>query len=61
MPPQRQRLTTEELSRIMGMLECGSSQQGLPSSLTMTLREGRKTGRALTPSVGSACSRGTKS
>ena len=30
MPPQRQRhqLTTEELSRVMGILECGSSQQG---------------------------------
>ena len=35
MPPQRQRhqLTTEELSRVMGILECGSSQQGLSSSL----------------------------
>ena len=27
------RLTTENLSSVMGMLECGSSQQGLPSSL----------------------------
>ena len=35
MPPQRQRhqLTIEELSRVMGILECGSSQQGLSSSL----------------------------
>ena len=35
MPPQRQRfqLTTEKLSRVMGILECGSSQQGLSSSL----------------------------
>ena len=39
MPPQRQRqrqrrrLTTGSLSRVMGMLNCGCSQQGLPSSL----------------------------
>ena len=33
MPPQRQcrRLTTEELARAMGMLECGSSQRRVAS------------------------------
>ena len=33
MPPQRQcrRLTTEELARALGMLECGSSQRRVAS------------------------------
>ena len=35
MPPQRQRnqLTTEELARAMGMLECGYSQRRVATTL----------------------------